>query len=238
MTMSLKNDYWETVDLDSDDLERIYDHLLEIETPLTPEELTAVLIDFRLKKEIKAAELKQGQGGKPYLPKEEYQKGDKISFPSLDWKSGTVANVRDPKTYDDQEFKVIEVEFPDGEKGEYASGLAEHTLNDPVDQGEADPLLHPASVLENYGGAISESVASALTENDDFVYIAGKWFPRALLVDVNPGNLNLTEAILDMAEGGPMATAEFLTQVGLPEGVNPNLAGFSLDLALQEDFSF
>jgi hypothetical protein len=236
--MSLKNDYWDTVELDSDDLERIYDHLLEIETPLTPEELAVVLIQHRLQKEKKAAELKQGQGGKPYLPKEEYSKGDKVAFPTLDWKSGVVVNVRDPKTYDDQEFKVVEVEFPDGEKREYASGLLEHALNNPIEQGEADPLLNPESVLETFGNVISETIVSALTENDDFVYIAGKWFPRALLVDVNTGNLNLSEAILDMAEGGPMATAEFLSQVGLPEGVNPNLAGFSLDLALQEDSRF
>lgn len=238
MTMSLKNDYWETVSLDGDDLERIYDHLLEIETPLTPKELVKVLIEHRLQKEKTAAELKQSKGGKPYLPKEEYSMGDKIAFPSLDWKSGVVVSEREPKSYDGQEYKVIEVEFGDGEKREYASGLEEHVLNDPIDDGESDPMLNPDSVLESFGSAISETIVSALTENDDFVYIAGKWFPRALLVDVNAGNLNLAEAVLDVAEGGPLTTAEFLSDVGLPEGVNPNLAGFSLDLAMQEDPRF
>jgi hypothetical protein len=237
-TLSLKNDYWETFDLNDDDLEQIYDHLLEIETPLTPKELASVMIENRLEVEKKAAEMKQSEGGKPYLPKEEFLEGEKVVFPSLEWEAGVVTKVRDPKTYDDIEYKVIEVEFQNGEKREYASGLAQHVLNDPVDLGEEDPLVNPESVMETYGDLVSEKLVSALDKNDDFVYIAGRWFPRALLVDVNVGNLNLAEAVLDMAAGGPNSTAEILAQVSMPEGVNESLAGFSLDLALQEDSRF
>ena len=39
---------------------------------------------------------------------------------------------------------------------------------------------------------------AGLEFNPDFVKIAGRWFPRALLIDVNTGHLNLAEAILDM----------------------------------------
>jgi hypothetical protein len=70
------------------------------------------------------------------------------------------------------------------------------------------------------------------------VYIAGRWFPKALLVDVNAGNLNLAEAVLDMAGGGPLPTAELMEQIEMPEGINPKLGAFSLDLALQEDARF
>jgi hypothetical protein len=237
-TLSLKNDYWETVALDAADIERIYGYLLEIETPLTPLELVRVLIDFRLEKEKREAELKQSEGGKPYLPKDVYKEGDQIAFPLLDWKSGVVTGVRDPKTYDDRVYKVVEVEFPDGEKREFASGLEDHVLNEPVDLGESDPMLNPEAVFDTYGSQLSARVADALKENEDFVYIAGKWFPRALLVDVNIGNLNLAEAVLDMEGGGPLETSAILEQVGLPEGVNPNLAGFSLDLAMQDDPRF
>jgi hypothetical protein len=237
-TLSLKSDYWETLELNDDDLERIYDHLLEIETPLTPKELTAVLIENRLEVEKKAAEMKQTEGGKPYLPKEEYLEGDKVVFPSSDWEAGIVTRVRDPKTYDDTVYKVIEVEFENGEKREYASGLTEHALNAPIDLGEEDPMMNPDYVLETFGDLVSEKLVSSLSDNDEFVYIAGRWFPRALLVDVNIGNLNLAEAVLDMAAGGPNTTEEILSQVGMPEGVNQNLAGFSLDLALQEDSRF
>ena len=86
--------------------------------------------------------------------------------------------------------------------------------------------------------AIAEKLKASLQEHPDFVYIAGKWFPSALLVEVNAGNLNLAEAILDMNGGGPLPTPEILEHVEMPEGVNKNLAEFSLDLALQEDKRF
>ena len=75
-------------------------------------------------------------------------------------------------------------------------------------------------------------------EHDDFVYIAGRWFPRALLVDVNTGHLNLAEAVLDMSGGGPVPTSTLIEQVELPSNENPKLVEFSLDLALQEDPRF
>lgn len=237
-TLSLKNDYWEMLDLDDGDIEHIYAHLLEIETPLTPKDLALVLIGHRIAEEKRAAEMKQSEGGKPYLPKEAYSEGDKIAFPLLDWKSGLVTGVRDPKSYDDRVYKVIEVEFSDGEKREFASSLEEHALNNPIDLGEGDPMLNPDKVMEMHGDLIAQKLVAALDHNDDFVYIAGRWFPRALLVEVNVGNLNLAEAILDMSGGGPLNTSEILSEVGLPEGVNQNLAGFSLDLAMQEDPRF
>ena len=68
--------------------------------------------------------------------------------------------------------------------------------------------------------------------------IAGRWFPRALLVDVNVGHLNLAEAVLDMSGGEPLATSALLKDVAMPDGVNPKLAEFSLNYALQDDKRF
>jgi hypothetical protein len=48
----------------------------------------------------------------------------------------------------------------------------------------------------------------------------------------------VAEAFLDMAEGGPLPTSQLLGEVELPAGVNPKLAEFSLDLALQDDERF
>jgi hypothetical protein len=70
------------------------------------------------------------------------------------------------------------------------------------------------------------------------VRIAWRWFPRALLVDVNIGHLNLAEAVLDMNGGGPMTTHALLEQIELPTDVNSKLTEFSLNLALQEDGRF
>src|SRR3989304_707081 len=52
------------------------------------------------------------------------------------------------------------------------------------------------------------------------------------------GQRNVAEALLDMVGGGPLPTTKLLGEVELPSGVNPKLAEFSLDLALQEDQRF
>ncbi len=74
--------------------------------------------------------------------------------------------------------------------------------------------------------------------NPDLVRIAGKWFPRALLVDIHVGHLNLAEAILEMEGGGPLSTRALMEQLDLPKDVNAKLIEFSLNLALQEDERF
>jgi len=237
-SLSLKNDYWDTISLTEDDIEALYHHLLEVETPLTIMELVSVLVENRLVRERRAAEKKRSEGGKPYLPRELYDVGEKIVFPHLEWQLGVVSNVRNARDYSESGYKVIEVEFEDGQKKEFATGLENHQLNILPSVDEDDPLLSPNAVFENYGIDIAEKVREVLDSHDDFVYIAGRWFPRALLVEVNVGNLNLSEALLDMAGGGPLSTPEIMAEVDLPEGVNKKLAEFSLDLALQEDPRF
>ena len=68
--------------------------------------------------------------------------------------------------------------------------------------------------------------------------VAGRWFPRALLVDVNVGHLNLAEAVLDEAGGKPLPTKALIEQLDLSGNVNPKLIEFSLNFALQEDGRF
>ena len=237
-TFTLKPDYWETISLQEDDIEEIYHHLLEVETPLTVIDLVKILVENRLEREQKSAEIKRSEGGKPYLPKELFEVGEKIVFPNLDWSTGFVTNVRDARDYSEEGYKVIEIEFESGEKKEFASGLEDHKLNILPTIDERDPLLSPTAVVDTFGDVIADKLKETLESHDDFVYIAGRWFPRALLVEVNMGNLNLAEAVLDMAGGGPLSTSEILSQVDLPEGVNKKLAEFSLDLALQEDKRF
>jgi len=59
-------------------------------------------------------------------------------------------------------------------------------------------------VLQNNGERINALVEKALIADPELICVARKWFPRALLVDVNIGHLNLAEAVLDMANGGPL----------------------------------
>ncbi len=53
-----------------------------------------------------------------------------------------------------------------------------------------------------------------------------------------PVILNLAEATLDMANGGPLATGELQKQVELTSDVSTKLLEFSLNYALQEDQRF
>jgi len=77
-----------------------------------------------------------------------------------------------------------------------------------------------------------------LQADDTLVKVAGLWFPRALLVDIGQGHLNLAEAVLEMAAGAPLSVAALMEQVDLPGGVNAKLTEFSINYALQEDGRF
>lgn len=235
--LSLRSDYWESFEIQEQDLDDLYNHLLELEMPLTPQELARAVIEQRIAAEKKALESQQRAEGDVYLPKGHYLTGQSLVFPALNWKKGKVTGVRPGNNPEMGPFEVIEVQF-NGEKRQFAAGIEDHRLNQPVEVKLDDPLLDPGYVEKHYGEMIADQLTLALEENPDLVRIAGRWFPRALLVDVNIGHLNLAEAVLDMNGGGPLPTKDILDQIELPTDVNVKLTEFSLNLALQEDGRF
>ena len=66
---SMKESYWEEFQLLEEDIEFIYNHLLEVETPLTPEELISVLVNERIQRELQLIEDQRLGGSQEYLPK-------------------------------------------------------------------------------------------------------------------------------------------------------------------------
>ena len=236
--ISLREDYWDTFEIQSEDVEFLYGHLLEAETPMTPEELILALVKDRLIREKKAIERRRSEGGDIYLPQNEYQVGQTLVIPALNWRAGKVLAVRPGVNPDLDDFSVIQVEFENEELREFAANLVSHPLNDPPEIAEDDVLLNPEAVIDEHGVQLTAQLIEELHTNPDFVYIAGRWFPQALVVDVNVGHLNLAEAVLDMEGGGPLPTVALMEQVELPTDVNPKLVEFSLDLALQEDQRF
>ncbi|MEW6717304.1 MAG: hypothetical protein AB1345_07370, partial [Chloroflexota bacterium] len=159
-------------------------------------------------------------------------------FPALNWRQGKVIDARQGNNPDMDAFEVITVAFDSDEQRQFAADLAEHKLNEPPQIPKDDPLLNPDVISESYRKQLVNQLEEGLESQPEFVRIAGRWFPRALLVEVNEGHLNLAEAVLDMAGGGPLPTSDLLKEVELPEGLNPKLLEFSLDLALQEDPRF
>ena len=238
VNLSIGEDYWENLELQDEDIEFLYNHLLDLETPLTSRELVGALVEDRIRREKLAVEQQRSSGGDLYQPKGSFSEGQKLVFPALNWRNGQVVAIRPGKNPDLGDFQVIEVAFEDGGHSEFAAGLQDHILNEPPKIAEDDLSLDQEAILEVYGDLLAERLEENLEANPDFVRIAGRWFPRALLVDVNVGHLNLAEAVLDMAGGGPLPTSLLLEQIELSSDVNPKLVEFSLDLAMQEDPRF
>jgi hypothetical protein len=233
----ISTDYWTDLQITQQDVEFLHNHLFELETPLTARELVAVFVNERLQAERFALQQRRQAGGKTYIPRESYQVGDDLIFPALNWKHGKVTAVRAGSNPELGPFDVLTVELGNGAERFFASNLPAHTLNDqPATAEEQGPDAD--AILQQYGSAIEQKIEAAFRAGDEIVRIAGRWFPRALLIDVNVGHLNLAEAVLDMAGGEPLPTSALLKDVALPEGVNPKLAEFSLNYALQEDERF
>jgi hypothetical protein len=237
-TLSLREDYWETFKLTDEDREFIYNYLLEVETPLTAPELLSALVNERIRQETSALEKQRTLGGDIYIPASTYLVEQDLVFPAFGWRHARVVGVRPGQNPDLGDFQVIQVKFDNSETREFATNILDHPLNQPQQILIEETSLDADTVLAYHGETLLEILNSELSRNQEFVRIAGKWFPRALLVDINVGHLNLVEAILDMAGGGPSPTQPLLEQVGLTTDTNSKLVEFSLDHALQEDPRF
>jgi len=233
---TLSPDYWQSLDIERRDVELLQDHLFDTETPLTTRELLDVLVGARVQGE-REARLKEKRGDSgTYLPRDEYKGGEPLAFPALAWKKGTVTTVRAGINPELGSFDVIGVLFDDGSLRSFAGRLEDHSLNRASE--DADKDVQPQAVAAEYSAEIEQKLDAALLADENLVRIAGRWFPRALLVDMNIGHLNLAEALLEMAGGEPVSTPALMEHLELPGGVNTNLIEFSLNYALQEDPRF
>ncbi len=231
-------DYWKNLEINRQDVESLHTHLFELETPLTALDLVPVLIAARIKSELEARSRERQANSKTYFPREKYVSGDELVFPALDWRKGRVVSTRAGVNPGVGAFEVLTLTMEDGEERMFAANLPEHALNQEETSPAVDDSLNPDLIRQEYGEEIEGKIETAFSHDEGLVQIAGRWFPRALLVDVNEGHLNLAEAVLDMAHGEPQTTAVLLKDVELPAGVNPKLAEFSLNFALQEDDRF
>ena len=233
----ISTEYWTTLQITRQDVEFLHNYLFEHETPLTAQELVSVFINARVHEERMAVQKRRQEGGKTFFPKDSYQVGDDVIFPALNWMHGKVVAVRPGVNPEVGAFDVMTVEMDSGAERLFASNLPVHDLNDQSLQVE-DNEFDVDVILREQGNSIQKKIEAAFRADDEIVRIAGRWFPRALLIDVNVGHLNLAEAVLDMSGGEPLPTSALLKDVALPDGVNPKLAEFSLNYALQEDDRF
>jgi len=234
----LNENYWISFDVKKTDIEFIYNYLLEKETPQSTNILIQALVEHRIASEKEKQLTSSNSNEKIYFPKDQYSVGDTLVFPSLGNIKGEITAIRTGFNPDVESLSVISVELEDKSSKSFASGVEDHPLNHFFDLSDDDPNFDSNIIMENHGPHLTEVIEASLVENEDLVRIAGNWFPRSLLVDIHLGHLNLVEAILEEAHGGPIGTAKLMDLVDLNAGVERNLLEFSFNLALQEDERF
>ena len=233
--------YWgESFSLTADDREFLLNLFVEDEQPRTTDELARALIRYRVEREEAALRRKQQSQGALYQPKRSFSVGEQVVFPALEFAVGQVRSVRPGHNPDYRPFKVIEVELEDNSRREFAAEfIDDHRLNeDAAILSPDDVIVSPDELYRQAAAVFVPHLRSLLHASPDFVWLAGKWFPRGLIADVNVGQLNIAEAILDMNGGGPLPTEALLPEIGLPREINPNLQVFSLNYALYSDERF
>ncbi len=235
-------EYWGSrFTLSGDDRELLLNLFVEDEQPRSSDELAQALIRHRVEREEAAIRRKQQAQGTLYQPKRSFQMDEQVVFPALDFAVGRVTAVRPGYNPDIAvPFKVIQVNMEGNGVREFAAEFpTEHRLNeDAVLLSPTDELVPPEVIYARYRDTFVPHLRELLHNSPEFVWLAGKWFPRSLLVDINVGQLNIAEAILDMNGGGPLPTESLLPELGLPSEVNRALQIFSLNYALYHDERF
>jgi hypothetical protein len=234
--------YWtKDFQVDSNDLDNINNLLLEAEKPLSIDELTDEVMRHRISIENNKLKKMLAQGT-VYRPSLTYEVGQKLVFPALDFTVGTVKGSRPGSNPEMGEYQVIQVHFEhNGKTREFASDLEyPHLL-----EKETLALLEPDhSIIQEdelhslYGNFVKEALTTKLEKQTDLVELFGFWFLKALLTEISLGYLNIAEAVLDVAGGGPLSTQDLLKDLGLPEESRRELLDFSLNYALYKDDRF
>lgn len=233
--------FWrDQFDVQNDDIEFLYNLLLDTQGPLTLAQLATALIEEYLRQEESKIRSELSKGA-VYMPKEEFSVGQKVVFPALEFTVGEVTGIREGQNPEFGDFKVIKVQFEEGQR-EFASGLARHRLN----QGngstmlDEDALLSAVEIYSLYQDEINDSLLYALEEGDrhqDFVEVDNAWLLADMLAEIHVGYLNIAEAMIEV-QAKPLKTSQLLTEVDLDGTMNPVMRTISLDHALNNDPRF
>jgi hypothetical protein len=104
---SLPEDYWETLEIQDDDIDFLYNRLMETETPQTSWELTMALVEGRILREKRSIEEQRTSGGDTYLPKGQYKIDQRLVVPVFGWRKGRVIGNRPGQNPGPGEFRLF-----------------------------------------------------------------------------------------------------------------------------------
>ncbi len=232
-------EYWEKqFQLNDSDIEQLYNHFLETEKPQTIKQLAAVLVAHRVAEEIRKLE-RAVKGRHMYQPQESYEVGDKLVFPVLDFAQATVVSLRSGFNPQEGDFQVMAVDIA-GKTREFVTAYDKpHELRFDEEQNLIDLLdLDTDRLYETYGDVVAEELYQSLTDHADFIELGSLWFVKSLMAEVNVGHLHLSEAVLEISEGGPLGVDEILPNLDLDPNIDLSVQSFSLNHALSADSRF
>lgn len=235
----LEQSRWENFDLKLEDVEFLYELILERGQPVPLEELVLALVE-RTQEEQKRELIKLAEEGLIYRPSNSYKPGQEIFLPSFGFAKVTVLSVRPGYNPDYGEFEVMRVKFSDGgEIREFASSLKKpHKLDQETPEDWLSRFgVDPKVVFERYGQAISSAVARRLALEEEFVSFGNLWFLKALMPEIHEGHLNIAEAAIEIAQR-PLTSTEIIKHLELPGTYSTNLQVFSLNVAMAQDPRF
>lgn len=223
------------------DVEDITNYLLEKETPMLTRDLALYLINKRLEHEREVYQ-KRFKVARLYNPAESYAVGDKLIFGKWDLALGTVIDKRPGNNPAYGDFNVITVEFADTKDVRHFAcdlkiphPLAENPAGDVV---HASANLTAQAIFDAAALDVTGRILEALHANKDLKQVAGYWFPKDLVLDIDIGTLHLAEAVLDVNRGGPLTPEQIIEQIGGLGSSPLALQTFSLNLAMSQDPRF
>jgi hypothetical protein len=231
--------YWHNFQVSESDLEQITTLFILTEQPHSVEDLALNIIQHRcaLEDALIKRELAKGV---LYQPNQSYQVGQTLVFPAMGYAVGELVEIRRGNNPEFAEFRVARLRFDNQEtEREFAIELqVPHRLTYEGDTVADDGWLSPEELYDMHGAPVREALEAHIEQSDEFVRLAGQWFLKGLLIEINVGHLNLAEALLDMSDGGPLPTKTFLNDLDLPEEIDEQLRVFSLNYALSQDLRF
>nr|WP_290667047.1 hypothetical protein [Ardenticatena sp.] len=230
----LDRSYWENEWSLTDDVkEAILDLFLEINRPMTPYYLAKQYL-ARLAETAQAESAAVAQD--VYNPLQAYPVGARLLFPQLKGLVGEVVAVREGHNPRYEPFKVIAVQFPNADEPREFVAEFNHPALLNFDTTANVAELTPDTLLEVAGDIVEAAFARYLQEGD-FAEFGGRYLPEGMLVDVNLGNRNIAEAMIDIM-GHPLVTAELMKEMELPKETNKEVLTFSVNVALSRDERF
>ena len=238
--------FWTTEFTATDaDLDYLYEQLAtgHLGTPAPFEKLAVSLIENYQARENSQIE-KMLELGTMYQPGKKFAQDQTLVFTAMDYRTGTVMDIRNGYNPEHGKFSVLQVLMSDPEEiCEFAAQLrTKHPLNDLGEEDfSAGDMLTADEIFEQHEEEIEDALRYALAEgprSGEFIEWNGDWLLRDQLVEVDEISLNMAEAkIYD--EERPVSASEILGVLDLKaEELGPELLQLSLEIGLSQDPRF